>query len=180
MVKQDLLSAVLIGISFASVPLFAHASCGDGTLELDEECDDANVIENDGCASDCTLEAFFCSEEQGKPILNPSVNACDGSLGCRYGQKCEVADCTPTHCTCEPGQGWFCSLDCAGHCVGCGDWSVSESEECDDGNNENGDGCSAECLIEEMQTVSLPIGLPILLLLLFWGIGSHFLRERLL
>src|SRR5690606_8300461 len=31
--------------------------CGDGALgEPDEECDDANLLDGDGCAADCTLE----------------------------------------------------------------------------------------------------------------------------
>lgn len=33
---------------------------------------------------------------------------------------------------------------------GCGDGEVSEDEICDDGNNEDGDGCSAECVPEQV------------------------------
>lgn len=32
--------------------------------------------------------------------------------------------------------------------VNCGNGALSEGEQCDDGNNEAGDGCSAECLVE--------------------------------
>ena len=32
----------------------------------------------------------------------------------------------------------------------CGDGTLDESEECDDGNTEDGDGCSASCLLEEV------------------------------
>jgi cysteine-rich repeat protein len=31
-------------------------TCGDGTIELPEECDDGNTTDGDGCASDCTIE----------------------------------------------------------------------------------------------------------------------------
>lgn len=31
------------------------ASCGNGVVELDEECDDGNVSDGDGCESDCRL-----------------------------------------------------------------------------------------------------------------------------
>ena len=34
------------------------AVCGDGVVEGDEECDDANMIEGDGCVDNCTREWF--------------------------------------------------------------------------------------------------------------------------
>lgn len=33
------------------------AGCGNGVVEGSEECDDGNIEDNDGCASDCTLES---------------------------------------------------------------------------------------------------------------------------
>src|SRR5262245_41020266 len=46
--------------------------------------------------------------------------------------------------------------------LGCGDGSTEGDEECDDGNNESGDGCSFDCLIEACQTLSpLPLGVAI-------------------
>jgi len=33
-----------------------RTACGDGKKEGDEACDDANVVDGDGCAADCTLE----------------------------------------------------------------------------------------------------------------------------
>ena len=38
-------------IVFATPP-----PCGDGVVELDEECDDGNTYGGDGCAANCTLE----------------------------------------------------------------------------------------------------------------------------
>lgn len=35
---------------------FANLICGDGLLELGEECDDGNTISGDGCSSTCTTE----------------------------------------------------------------------------------------------------------------------------
>jgi cysteine-rich repeat protein len=43
--------------------------CGNGVLDPDEECDDANVIDGDGCQSDCTLggggEELWTLEDEG-------------------------------------------------------------------------------------------------------------------
>jgi cysteine-rich repeat protein len=40
--------------------------------------------------------------------------------------------------------------DCYEGCpeIGCGNWYVDRGEECDDGNTVSGDGCSADCMIE--------------------------------
>src|ERR1039457_4512521 len=36
--------------------------CGDGNLDPGEECDDANVLDGDGCSSSCEIEGgFTCS-----------------------------------------------------------------------------------------------------------------------
>ena len=40
--------------------------CGDGEVQGDEECDDANAIEGDGCLSNCTREWFvFVTSDPG-------------------------------------------------------------------------------------------------------------------
>jgi cysteine-rich repeat protein len=38
------------------------SSCGDGNLDLGEQCDDGNLVNGDGCSSTCTTETgFTCS-----------------------------------------------------------------------------------------------------------------------
>jgi cysteine-rich repeat protein len=44
--------------------------CGDGTQQSGEECDDGNLMDGDGCRSDCTVE------DCGDGILDPQ-EACD-------------------------------------------------------------------------------------------------------
>lgn len=42
--------------------------CGNGMLDPEEECDDANQLDGDGCQSDCTLgggEVLFTVEDEG-------------------------------------------------------------------------------------------------------------------
>ncbi|MBI2558030.1 VWA domain-containing protein [Candidatus Woesearchaeota archaeon] len=57
----------------------------------------------------------------------------------------------------------------------CGDFIVDEGEECDDGNTQDGDGCSAECTTEfneipEFTTIGAGLALA--------GIGAYMYRKR--
>jgi cysteine-rich repeat protein len=37
-------------------PAGTSSSCGDGTPDLDEECDDGNTASDDGCSATCEIE----------------------------------------------------------------------------------------------------------------------------
>jgi len=102
------------------------ATCGDGELDAGEQCDDGNVINGDGCNVDCT-----------KP--DGCNDVCISSIGCDDGLGCFSGVCRNTSCSGE--------IDCT--CISCGDGNLDPGEQCDDGNNTNGDGCSASCRIEE-------------------------------
>ena len=79
------------------------------------------------------------------------VGSCVGA-GC--GDNCMM--CSPNQAECEtPTYQGFCSAD--GACVpqqpqctvaGCGNGAVDGNEQCDDGNQIDGDGCSANCTVE--------------------------------
>ena len=45
--------------------------CGDGIVDSDEECDDANAYDGDDCLNDCTLASC------GDGVLHPYVEECD-------------------------------------------------------------------------------------------------------
>ncbi|MCX5740933.1 MAG: myxococcus cysteine-rich repeat containing protein, partial [Proteobacteria bacterium] len=47
-------------------------TCGDGTLDFSEQCDDTNTADNDGCSATCRLEPGYA---------------------CRPGHACEVTTC---------------------------------------------------------------------------------------
>ena len=49
--------------------------CGDGSLDLGEECDDENDINGDGCSAECTLESIC-----GDFILESPEECDDGNL----------------------------------------------------------------------------------------------------
>ena len=93
--------------------------CGDRVLDGGEQCEDGNRASGDGCSSTCTFE--FCG---------------DGVTQQGIGEQCDDDDPFRSP-TCE-----FCRLP------RCGDLFVSTSEQCDDGNRSDGDGCSADCRAE--------------------------------
>ena len=134
--------------------------CGDGTVDVDETCDDGNTINGDGCEADCTLtpEPGTC----GDGTRNSDEECDDGNDV--DGDGCE-SDCTdtpviPPDCgngvvddgeECDDGNdvdGDGCEADCTDTPViplDCGDGIIDDGEECDDGNNVDGDGCEADC-----------------------------------
>lgn len=52
--------------------------CGNGILETGEECDDGNLINNDGCSSLCEIEEIVCNTNSdcGTPHCNNPLNFC--------------------------------------------------------------------------------------------------------
>ncbi len=102
----------------------------------------------------------FAQTPDGEP---PSVEeVCDGQVGAAFGlcnAYCEAMDCDSE----EPQASEQACMMVAGQyeqITGgtmpcemmsgpmCGNGVVEPPEECDDGGNEDGDGCSSECLIE--------------------------------
>lgn len=111
--------------------------CGNGRIDGDEVCDDGNVLSRDGCREDCLSD-----ETCGNEILDPGEACDDGE---------ENVD--PEN---AGGGTDGCSTKC--FFLGCGDGNLDDDdddddedgdEECDDGNNVDGDGCSADCQSRE-------------------------------
>ncbi len=92
--------------------------CGDGNLELGEDCDDAG--ESATCDIDCT-----------------DVICGDGTLNETAGEVCDDA-----------GESETCDEDCTLPECGDDTLNPMAGEQCDDGNVDDGDGCSAQCEIE--------------------------------
>lgn len=124
-------------------------TCGDGTVEAPEECDDGAMTAS--CDVDCTLAVC------GDGLVNPLAGeTCDDGVATRL---CN-ADCTITRCgdrvvsasageDCDDGRETnSCDADCT--IVECGDGviNVSAGEECEDGNQVDHDGCSRRCRAE--------------------------------
>jgi cysteine-rich repeat protein len=125
------------------------STCGDGTGEGAEECDDGNTAVGDGCSADClTVEAGFECPSSGAcaPIVCGDGSV-DGAEVCDdenilAGDGCAV-DCLSVEAGFDcPSFGGACEA------VVCGDDTTNGDEECDDGNTAAGDGCDANCEIE--------------------------------
>jgi cysteine-rich repeat protein len=109
------------------------ARCGDGIQDTGEECDDHNTADGDGCTASCALEAgWTCA---GVPS---ECSAAECGDGIRAGAE-----------ACDDGtETASCDADCT--VVECGDGMVNAAagEDCEDGAQVDGDGCSATCVVE--------------------------------
>lgn len=133
------------------------AECGNGQLNSAEECDDGNLREGDGCTRLCRLESGACGNGRIETALNEQCD--DGNTiendGCTFctfdkasncgngvveeGELCDMGDRNSMNPS-------LCRINCMP--PRCGDRVLDFNEECDDGNNLNGDSCSATCELE--------------------------------
>ena len=120
-------------------------SCGNGLLDPGEACDDGNTTDGDGCSADCTSD-----ETCGNGLLDLGEECDDGGESATCDDDCTSAMCgdgtvnTSSGEECDGGPG--CSPDCT--LPLCGNGELDAGEECDDGNDVAGDGCSPICQIE--------------------------------
>ncbi len=126
--------------------------CGDGVKNASEACDGTDL----GGAT-CSLLGFIGGTLRCGDDCNYDTSGCsscgDGSKD--EGEDCDGSDLGGATCASEGFSGGSlgcradCTLDPSG-CVreSCGNGSIEGMEECDDGNTDNGDGCSAACTVE--------------------------------
>jgi cysteine-rich repeat protein len=102
----------------------SEAVCGNGIVEMGEQCDDGNTVNGDGCSSTCQLEHAVC----GNGVVETGEQCDDGNTVSGDG-------CSST-----------CQLETTTPC--CGNGIIEAGEQCDDGNTVGGDGCSSTCQLE--------------------------------
>jgi cysteine-rich repeat protein len=103
---------------YGATPAQRKTLCGNGFVDLGEECDDGNTDPTDACTNTCQFARC------GDGIVEVGVEQCDdGNL---VNNDACSNNCTRTSC---------------------GDGIVETGEECDDGNNIPNDGCT-DCMLD--------------------------------
>ena len=139
-------------------PNVCTSECGNGVLAYNEQCDDGNNNELDGCSSTCQLEeGYECALDACETSV--CVEVCGDGVRTRF-EECDDGNIDPNDgCsdTCEVECGYDCGVwaECTFMCEPdvctseCGDGVLAYDEQCDDGNNNELDGCSSTCQLEE-------------------------------
>ncbi|MFH1712134.1 MAG: IPT/TIG domain-containing protein, partial [Patescibacteria group bacterium] len=135
-------------LAVGSQPL--KAICGidadglNGLLDPGEDCDDGNTIPGDGCSDNCLAEG----------ANSDSIDVCTRTCS-TSGEACVTnADCDTVNSeTCVVAAGICCGNSRREYIP-----TTGAGEECDDGNNLDGDGCSAMCLNEGSRILGLTCG----------------------
>ena len=119
--------------------------CAEGECQIAGmlTCDDSKICTNDNCDPDVGC------------VHSANTQLCDDGDACTTGDQCAGGECgggpavvcpdDGNPCTtagCEPATG--CEVEIVPDC--CGNGIEEAGEECDDGNQVDGDGCSADCL----------------------------------
>ncbi|MBU1243987.1 DUF4215 domain-containing protein [Myxococcota bacterium] len=131
-------------------------SCGDGFVDPGEECDGDNLQEQTcaslghynqvgtlRCLPTCMYDLAECAGRCGDNTVDAEDGEqCDGEN--MNGQTCQNQGFTGGTMSCTAG----CRFDTSGCESACGNGHLEPGEECDDQARENGDGCSADCLVE--------------------------------
>jgi cysteine-rich repeat protein len=110
--------------------------CGDGVVQSNEACDDGNQLSGDGCSAECSVEPQWSCAAPGTPCVKSLCG--DGVV--QAGEECDDGKANS-----DAYAG--CSRSCR---LGphCGDGILqTDFEQCDDGNQIDGDGCDSNCTI---------------------------------
>ena len=79
----EIMNSLLLLLLFVCYAIYvAGQSCGNGVIEGNEECDDANQVSEDGCSSTCTVEQD-CYDKGNKfsfVVVSDSYTGQDGQL----------------------------------------------------------------------------------------------------
>ncbi|MEM7607215.1 MAG: DUF4215 domain-containing protein [Myxococcota bacterium] len=122
-------------------------TCGDGTIEGPETCEDGNTDNGDGCSEFCVIEpGFLCEVVDDVSVCTPSCGdgVINGDDACDDMNDVDGDGCT----ACVIDDGFLCDDSEPSVCEpSCGDGLINGPDECDDLNDVDGDGCTA-CVVD--------------------------------
>ncbi len=126
--------------------------CGDKIVSGTENCDDGNRNSGDGCSEQChTEDGWACPIAGARCVADRCGDGIVvGTENCDDGNSVSGDGCSALCIVESPGaterDAWKCP-DAGQPCqrTTCGDSNVEGTEQCDDGNNDTGDGCSPAC-----------------------------------
>ncbi len=132
--------------------------CGDGAQQVSEECDDGNLVADDGCTPYCKFTCLSTDDTRdcsGGDLCSGSATCDDATHTCSGSALPDQTDCALLD---GGGPGWCIK----GVCVpaACGDGVSSGDEQCDEGedNGAPGSGCSIDCLITQCGNGTIEAG----------------------
>lgn len=120
--------------------------CGNGIMTGNEKCDDGNTVDGDGCSSHCVNETGFICEGTAPTVCKAE---CGNNHTAFPYETCDEGFDTKGCINCQVQFGYYCNTTGQNCTCRHGDRKICAEEECDDGNTYNGDGCSAEGIIED-------------------------------
>ena len=113
-------------------------TCGNGVLDPGEECDEGEDNE--------TWEYGMFNTCQPNCVKTPYCG--DGRTDAGY-EVCDNGDQNVIGGSDEDLNGYgLCLTSCTLSTYACGNGKISHEERCDDGNTQDGDGCSSTCMTE--------------------------------
>lgn len=125
--------------------------CGNGKLEGNEVCDDANTDNDDGCTGDCSaVEEKYACPVPGEACVRIVVCGNGRIEGDETCDDANIRDHDGCDQSCHVEAGWICPvIGAACRAAACGDGIVAGFEQCDDADTHDHDGCSSLCRLEE-------------------------------
>ncbi len=131
-------------------PLCVSTTCGDGSPQTGEQCDDGNMIDTDACPTTCFnaicgdgyVLAMVEQCDDGNDIPGDGCNSSCTIEGCGNGvlEPPEACDDGPANSNTTPDA---CRTSCLR--ASCGDGVTDTGEQCDDGNASSSDACLPSC-----------------------------------
>jgi len=87
-------SVYVYSAGFGGTVNVLRKTCGDGRLDLGEDCDDANIVNGDGCDSGCAVEQCFHCAGAPSACVPADGEPCDDGDDCTRDSTCAVGRCT--------------------------------------------------------------------------------------